>query len=103
MEVLAWTLIDLGALVLAACAVHLRRRHRDRDDDVSGLARSVHRTAPVLLVATLLPVPALLAGGLSAAAWGAWGALTMGAALVYAVADTWRDIPPHGSAPPGQT
>ncbi|WP_328678050.1 hypothetical protein OG905_27680 [Streptomyces sp. NBC_00322] len=88
MEVLAWTLIALGALTTAACAVHLTRSRRR---DASGLASSIHRTAPVLLAAGLLPSPALIAGDLPAAAWGLWGAVTIAAALVYSAADTLRD------------
>ncbi|MEU4498944.1 hypothetical protein AB0F96_37255 [Streptomyces sp. NPDC023998] len=90
MELLAWTLIALGALATAACAVHLTRRRRR---DASCLARSIHRIAPALLAAGLLPTPALIADGMPAAAWGLWGALTIAAALVYASADTLRDIP----------
>ncbi|MFD3920189.1 hypothetical protein [Streptomyces sp. NPDC058595] len=91
MDALAWTLIILGDLAVAACAVHLARRHRR---DVAGLARSLHRSAPVLLAVGLLPVSALLADDAPAAAWGLWGATTIAAALVYAVADTLRDLPP---------
>ncbi|MFF3128704.1 hypothetical protein ACFVRD_42100 [Streptomyces sp. NPDC057908] len=50
---------------------------------------------PVLLAAGLLPVPALLANDAPAAAWGLWGATTIAAALVYAVGDTLRDVPPR--------
>ncbi|WP_406306791.1 hypothetical protein OHA61_37210 [Streptomyces sp. NBC_00885] len=90
MEVLAWTLIALGALTTAACAVHLTRIHRR---NASGLARSIHRTAPALLAAGLLPAPALITGDLPAAAWGLWGAVTIAAALVYSAADTLSDVP----------
>ncbi|WP_328478411.1 hypothetical protein OHS71_08415 [Streptomyces sp. NBC_00377] len=92
MEALVWTLIVLGDLATAACAVHLTRRHRR---DAANLVRFIHRTAPVLLAAGLLPLPALLAADASAAAWGLWGATTITAALVYAYADTLRDLPPH--------
>ncbi|MCZ4102836.1 hypothetical protein C8250_034050 [Streptomyces sp. So13.3] len=89
MEVLAWTLIPLGALTTAACAVHLTWSHRR---NASGLARSIHR-APVLLAAGLLPAPALIAGDLPAAAWGLWGGVTIAAASVFCAADTLRDAP----------
>lgn len=99
MEVLAWTLITLGALTTAACAVHLTRRHRR---DASGPARSIHRTAPALLAAGLFPVPVLIAGDLPAAAWGLWGAVTIAAALVHSAADTLRDVPGPRSASPAR-
>ncbi|GHG01922.1 hypothetical protein GCM10018777_10780 [Streptomyces albogriseolus] len=92
MEALVWTLIVLGVLATAACAVHLTRSQRR---DAAHLGRSIHRTAPVLLAASLLPLPALLAADASAAAWGLWGATTITAALVYAYADTLGDLPPH--------
>ena len=90
MEALVWTLIVLGDLAAAACAVHLTRRHRR---DPALLVRSIHRTAPILLAAGVLPLPALLAADASAGAWGLWGATTIAAALVYATADTLRDLP----------
>ncbi|WP_198359501.1 hypothetical protein [Streptomyces fildesensis] len=96
MEVLAWTLITLGALTTAVCAVHLTRSRRR---DASGLARSIHHTAAVLLAAGLLPAPALIAGEPAAAAWGLWGAVTIAAALVYCAADTLRDIPDRTRRP----
>lgn len=96
MEALVWTLIVLGVLATAACAVHLTRSQRR---DAAQLGRSIHRTAPVLLAAGLLPLPALLAADASAAAWGLWGATTITAALVYAYADTLRDLPPHARTP----
>ncbi|MCZ4508754.1 hypothetical protein O3Q52_11165 [Streptomyces sp. ActVer] len=92
MEALVWTLIVLGDLAAAACAVHLARRHRRGP---AQLVRSINRAAPVLLAAGLLPLSALLAADASAAAWGLWGATTITAALVYAYADTLRDLPPH--------
>lgn len=58
MEVLAWTLIALGALAIAAYAVHITRRHRR---DASCLARSIHRIARALLAAGLLPARPLRA------------------------------------------
>ncbi|MFC9753096.1 hypothetical protein [Streptomyces sp. NPDC056921] len=100
MDALAWALIILGDLATAACAVHLARRHHRAP---AGLIRSLHRTAPVLLAAGLLPLPALLADDAPAAAWGLWGATTIAAALVHAVGDTLRDVPPRTgeSAQPG--
>ncbi|WP_328224011.1 MULTISPECIES: hypothetical protein [unclassified Streptomyces] len=99
MEAVAWTLVALGAATTAACAAHLTRRHRR---DAPGPVRSIHRTAPALLAASLLPLPALLATAMPAAAWGLWGAVTIAAALVHAIADAMRDIPgPHGSARAG--
>lgn len=79
-------------LATAACAVHPARCHHRSP---AGLIRSLHRTAPVLLAAGLLPVPALLANDAPGAAWGLWGATTIAAALVYAVGDTLRDVPPR--------
>ncbi|MFD9288393.1 hypothetical protein ACFWBV_08795 [Streptomyces sp. NPDC060030] len=95
MEALVWTLIVLGDLATAACAAHLTRRHRR---DAAHLVRSIHRTAPILLAAGLLPLAALLAADASAAAWGLWGATTITSALVYAFADTLRDLLPRARA-----
>ncbi|MGW0751129.1 hypothetical protein [Streptomyces sp. NPDC002587] len=88
--VLVWLLITVQVMTLAACARHLAQRHRE---DVSHLARTLHRTAPVLLASGVLPVPALLVADAPAAAWGLWGAGIIAAALVHAVGDTLRDIP----------
>ncbi|WP_406364862.1 hypothetical protein [Streptomyces sp. NBC_01546] len=95
MEALAWALLALGAVTTVACAVRLARRDRG---DAPGLARAVPRTAPALLASGLLPLPAILAAAMPAAAWGLWGVDTIAAALVYAVADTTRDTP--GPQPP---
>ncbi|MEU1925091.1 hypothetical protein AB0H23_34385 [Streptomyces albogriseolus] len=92
MEALVWTVIVLGDLATAACAVHLTRRRRR---DPAHLVRFIRRTAPVLLAAGLFPLPVLLAAEASAAAWGLWGATIITAALVYAYADTLRDLLPH--------
>ncbi|WP_331753219.1 hypothetical protein OG440_39635 (plasmid) [Streptomyces sp. NBC_00637] len=60
----------------------------------------MHRTAPVLLMAGLLPLPTLLAADAPSAAWGLWGAVAIAAALVHAAADTLRDVPrPGGNVP----
>ncbi|MFB7171911.1 hypothetical protein ACFCYM_13925 [Streptomyces sp. NPDC056254] len=88
--VLVWLLIAVQVLTIAACARHLAQRHRR---DASRLARTLHRTAPVLLASAVLPVPALLVADAPAVAWGLWGAGTIAAALVHAVGDTLRDIP----------
>ncbi|MGY5080899.1 hypothetical protein ACWIGX_28040 [Streptomyces nigrescens] len=90
MEALAWALIVLGDVVIAACAVHLTRRHRL---GAPHLPRSLHRTVPALLAAGLLPLGPLLAVDAPAAAWGLWGATAIAAALVYAVGDTLCDVP----------
>ena len=92
MDAVVWTLILLGDLATAACAVHLTRRHHR---DPVGVVRSLHRTAVILLAASLLPVAALLPGDAPAAAWALWGATTIAAALVHAVGDTLRDLPPR--------
>ena len=92
---LAWALVGVQAVVTIACAVHVVRRHRH---DATGLPRTVHRTALVLLVACALPLPALLAATAPVAAWGLWGGLYIAAALVYATGDTYRDIPTKRTA-----
>lgn len=96
MEALAWTLIILGDLATAACAALLTRRHRR---DPAHLVRSIHRATPALLAAGVLPVPALLAADAPATAWGLWGTTAIAAALVYACADTLRDLPRARTAP----
>ncbi|MGA5411875.1 hypothetical protein ACPCSC_32055 [Streptomyces lavendulocolor] len=93
---LIWLLITVQVLVIAGCAVLLKRRHRR---DARHLARTIRRTAAALFVTGVLPVPALLATDAPAAAWGLWGAATIAAALVYATADTLRDIPANRAAP----
>ncbi|MEV6326695.1 hypothetical protein [Streptomyces sp. NPDC051909] len=82
---LIWLLLAIGVLAVAASALQVHRRH--------GPTRTVAVTLPV---ASLLALPALLAGDASAAAWGLWGATVIVAALTWSVADTLRDIP----APP---
>ncbi|MFE1788712.1 hypothetical protein ACFW7J_10005 [Streptomyces sp. NPDC059525] len=89
MDLLVWFLIVVQVLTIAGCVVVIARSHRQ---DVSRLARTLHRTVPALLAAGVLPVPALLVADAPAAAWGLWGAGTV-AALVYAAGDTLRDIP----------
>ena len=90
METLAWTLVAVQFLTTAACAAHLTRRHRH---DPARLPHAIHRTAPVLLFTGALPLAALLPADAPAALWGLWGAGYTAAALVYAAADTNRDLP----------
>ncbi|WP_149182585.1 hypothetical protein [Streptomyces sp. TRM49041] len=97
--VLVWILITIQVLAVAACAMLLARSHRR---DASRLARTLHRTAPALLAAGMLPLPALLVADAPAVAWGLWGACTIAAALAHAVGDTLRDIPsPQAATPAG--
>ncbi|MFD8544466.1 hypothetical protein [Streptomyces sp. NPDC059649] len=90
MEPLAWVLIVLGDVTIAACAVHLTRRHRR---GAPHLARSLHRAVPALLAAGLLPLAPLLTVDATSAAWGLWGATTIAATVVYAVGDALCDVP----------
>ncbi|WP_030576751.1 hypothetical protein [Streptomyces anulatus] len=90
METLAWTLVAAQILTTAACAAHLTRRHRH---DPTGLPRTIHRTAPVLLLTGALPLAAILPIDAPALLWGLWGVGSTAAALVYAAADTNRDLP----------
>ncbi|KPC66595.1 hypothetical protein ADL29_04065 [Streptomyces chattanoogensis] len=98
MDALAWTLIILGDVAIAACAVHLTRRHRRAP---AGPVHSVPRTVPILLAAGVFPVPALLAADAPAAAWGLWGASAIAATLVYAVGEALCDLPPCTRTGPG--
>ncbi|MFE6222687.1 hypothetical protein [Streptomyces sp. NPDC057854] len=93
---LIWVLITVQVVVTAGCAVLLKRHHRR---DARDLARTIRRTAAALSVVGVLPLPALLATDTPAAAWGLWGAATIASALVYATADTLRDIPANRAAP----
>ncbi|MET9849693.1 hypothetical protein ACFZC6_30605 [Streptomyces ossamyceticus] len=86
---LTWLLLALQLLTTAASGVLLARRGKR---DASRLDRSIRRTAPVLLIAGALPPAALLATDAPAGAWGLWGVGCIAAALVYAFADTLRDI-----------
>ena len=90
METLAWTLVAAQILVTAACAVHLTRRRRH---DPTELPRTIHRTAPVLLLTGVLPLAALLPIDAPALLWGLWGTGYITAALIYAAADANRDLP----------
>ncbi|WP_030843849.1 hypothetical protein [Streptomyces sp. NRRL F-4474] len=89
--VLVWLLTSVQVVTTTGCAVLLTRRHQP---DARHLARSIHRCAPVLAAAAVLPLPALLVADAPAAAWGLWGALTITAALIYARADALRDVLP---------
>ncbi|EKX68453.1 hypothetical protein PV416_04890 [Streptomyces ipomoeae] len=90
-------LLALQVLTTAASGVLLARRAKH---EAPGLDRSIRRTAPALLIAGVLPLPALLATDAPAGAWGLWGVGYIGAALVYASADTLRDIRAAQSADP---
>lgn len=85
---LIWLLLALQVLTTAAGGVLLARRGKH---DAPGLDRSIRRTAPALLIAGALPLPALLATDAPAGAWGLWGVGCIAAALVHAFADTLRD------------
>ncbi|GAA3500810.1 hypothetical protein GCM10019016_079170 [Streptomyces prasinosporus] len=90
METLAWILVTAQLLTTAASAAHLTRRHRH---DPAQLPRTIHRTAPFLLLTGVLPLAALLPIDALALLWGLWGVGYTAAALVYAAADTNRDLP----------
>ncbi|MEU2266683.1 hypothetical protein ABZ568_09645 [Streptomyces olindensis] len=85
---LVWLLPGLQALTTAVGGVLLARGGKH---DARGLDRSIRRTAPALLTAGVLPLPALLATDAPAGAWGLWGAGYIAAATVYAFAETLRD------------
>ena len=85
---LTWLLVALQVLTPAAAGVLLTRRGKH---DAPGLDPSIRRTAPALLIAGVLPLPALLATDAPAGAWGLWGVGYIAAALVYAFTDTLRD------------
>ena len=94
MIALVWSLIGLQVLVVGLYAYRLPRLgHRDAPAD----AHPVGRTAIALVAVCAAPVPALLAIDAPAAAWGLWGVGYTAAALVYAFADTMRDIPSRTS------
>ncbi|WP_181646965.1 hypothetical protein [Streptomyces sp. WAC00263] len=95
MRTLALALVAVQLLTVAACAVRLARHPRDP----ARLPRTLHRTAAVLLGASALPLVALLATEASMVAWGLWGAGYLTAAVVWAGADTLRDIPAARTAP----
>ncbi|QUW85535.1 hypothetical protein SMIR_41465 (plasmid) [Streptomyces mirabilis] len=86
---LAWALLGVQTLATLACAVLVRRPR----PEAAVLPRYLHRTAAGLLIAYVLPLPALLAATAPVAAWAGWGALFIAAALVYAAGDTYRDTP----------
>ncbi|MFF7643939.1 hypothetical protein [Streptomyces canus] len=96
MRTLALALVAVQLLTVAACAVRLARHPRDP----ARLPRTLHRTAAVLLAASVLPLPALLATEASVVAWALWGAGYLTAAVLWAGADTLRDTP-EARAPSG--
>ncbi|GAA3495905.1 hypothetical protein GCM10019016_030060 [Streptomyces prasinosporus] len=64
---LTWLLLALEVLTTAAGGVFLTRRGKH---DAPGLDRGIRRTAPALLIAGVLPLPALLSTAAPAGAWG---------------------------------
>ncbi|WP_328690355.1 hypothetical protein OHA74_14435 [Streptomyces phaeochromogenes] len=91
MTALAWILIAVQLLVTGQYAYRLTRlRHRGVRE-----AYRPRRAASALVVVCVLPLLPLLATDTDApaAAWGLWGVGYIAAALVYAFADTLRDIP----------
>ncbi|WP_079052585.1 hypothetical protein [Streptomyces regalis] len=98
---LTWLLLALQILATAVSGVLLAWRGKR---DAPRLDRSIRRTTPALLIAGALPLPALLATDAPAGAWGLWGVGYIAAALVYAFADTLRDIRAvQGAAGAGRT
>ncbi|GHE49629.1 hypothetical protein GCM10017771_71220 [Streptomyces capitiformicae] len=87
-SLLIWLLLALRLLTTAAGGMLLTRRGKH---DAPRLGRSIRRAAPVLLIAGVLPLPALLATDAPAGAWGLWAVGYIAAALVHAFADTLRD------------
>ncbi len=75
---LTWLLLALQILATAVSGAFLAWRAKR---DASRLDRSIRRTAPVLLIAGALPLPALLATDAPAGAWGLWGVGCIAAAL----------------------
>ncbi|MFD0274246.1 hypothetical protein ACFVHB_10100 [Kitasatospora sp. NPDC127111] len=84
----SWALTGLQAAAVVATGRHLHRRSLG---PVAGFSSAVRRSAAVLVLACVLPVPALIAAGAPAATWALWGAGYLAAALVYALADAARD------------
>lgn len=100
-SLLIWPLLALQVLTTAAGGMLLTRRGRH---DAPRPDRSARRAAPVLLIAGVLPLPALLATDAPAGAWGLWGVGSIAAALVHAFADTLRDTRAgQGAAAAGRT
>ncbi|MGW3938519.1 hypothetical protein [Streptomyces sp. NBC_00024] len=94
MASLALALVTVQLLTVALSGAHLHRRHRH---DADALSRSLHRVAPALLASSILPLVPLLAFDASTVLWGLWGTGYVVGALVYAGADTDRDIPPDST------
>jgi hypothetical protein len=82
MTALTWILIAAGLATVAVCAHQVHR--------LGGPSRGV---AIALPAASVLVLPALLSQDAPVAAWGLWGAITIAAALTWAVADALRDFP----------
>jgi len=97
MTFLALLLVAIQLLTAALSAVRLFQRYRREPDT---LPQSLHLLAPGLLGTSVLPLVPLLASHAPAVLWGLWGAGYISAALVYATADTVRDIPRTRPAPP---
>ncbi|WP_159104161.1 hypothetical protein [Streptomyces sp. CdTB01] len=100
MEPFTLALVALQLLTAVLSGIHLDRRHRH---DANALRRSLRVVAPALLASSLLPLVPLLAFHASAVLWGLWGAGYLTAALVYAAADSTRELPPDQSAPAHST
>lgn len=94
MAPLAATLVALQLLTTALCASLLHRRHQHGANTLPGSLRGL---APALPASSLLPLVPLLAFNAPALFWGLWGTGYVTAALVYAAADTARDLPPDQS------
>ena len=97
MTAVALALLAVQLLTTALSATRLFQLYRRQPDT---LPRSLHLVAPALLGTSMLPLAPLLADHASAVLWGLWGAGYVAAALVYAAADTVRDIPRTPTAPP---
>jgi hypothetical protein len=100
MTYLALALVAVQLMTVALAAVRLARRRRREPDTPPRFRRLV----PVTLLATsVLPLAPLLAFNASTVFWGLWGAGYIAAALVYARADSARDLPRKATTPPAGT
>ncbi|MDH6522273.1 hypothetical protein [Streptomyces sp. SAI-090] len=100
MSILALALIAVQLLTVGAGAAHLFRVHRRRPER---LPRSVHLIAAAFLATSVLPLVALLTYDASVALWGLWAIGYNAAALVWAGADTARDIPAGQTTSPAES
>ncbi|MFD8302852.1 hypothetical protein ACFV29_10930 [Streptomyces sp. NPDC059690] len=89
MIALAWALLAVQILVTGWYAYRLTRLEHHGAAE----AYPTRRAASALIAVCVFPLPALLATDAPAAAWGLWGCGYIAAALVYAFADTLRDVP----------